>query len=65
MHAPAQSQLSRRPRIGIVGNFQCVGTQHRNTIGRIPVDTAACALGAEPVIVSLMEDAQRLQKAIA
>jgi putative glutamine amidotransferase len=57
MHAPAKSRLSRPLRIGIIGDLQCVGTQQRYTIDRIPVDTVARFLRAEPVIVPPTEDA--------
>jgi putative glutamine amidotransferase len=45
------------PRIALVADVQCVSSQQRYTIDRIPVDTVMRALSCEPVIVPPVEDA--------
>jgi putative glutamine amidotransferase len=65
MHAPAKSRLSRPLRIGVIADMQCVGTQQRYTIDRIPIDTVARALRAEAVIVPPVEDALGLDDVLA
>jgi putative glutamine amidotransferase len=57
MHAPAKPRLSRPVRIGVVADLQCVGSQQRYSIDRIPIDTVARVLRAEPIIVPPVEDA--------
>ena len=49
------NDLRPAPRIAIVADVQCVGTQQRYTIDRIPVDTIIRVLHAEPVIVPPIE----------
>src|SRR4051812_35796760 len=49
--------LRQISRIAIVADMQCVGTQQRYTVDRIPVDTIIRVLCAEPVIVPPTEGA--------
>src|SRR5690348_6407000 len=51
------SGLRQLPRIALVADVQCVGSQQRYTIDRIPVDTVIRVLRCEPVIVPPGEDA--------
>jgi putative glutamine amidotransferase len=52
-----QNPLRQIPRIAIVADVQCVGTQQRYTVDRIPVDTIIRVLRAEPVVVPPIEGA--------